>query len=71
MAYYRVYSLDPRDQHIIDVHHFEADSDTAAISKVGSAILGVPRELWNLGRKVMDSRSESPVSIGTETSIQV
>jgi hypothetical protein len=54
MAYYRVYSLDLMDRHIIDVHHFEANGDAAAISKVGCAALGVSRELWNLGRKVMD-----------------
>ena len=54
MAYYRVYSLDQMDRHIIDVLDFEAEGDAAAISKVGAAVLGVPRELWSLGRKVMD-----------------
>jgi hypothetical protein len=54
LAYYRVYSLDPENAHIIDVRHFEADGDAAAITKVGNGILGVSRELWNRERKVMD-----------------
>jgi hypothetical protein len=54
MNYYRLYSLDIRDAHIIDVQDFRADGDDAAIRKVGAPIEGVSRELWNLGRKVMD-----------------
>jgi hypothetical protein len=54
MHYYRLYSLDSRDAHIIDVHDFRADGDDAAILKVGAPVVGVSRELWNLGRKVMD-----------------
>jgi hypothetical protein len=54
MDYYRLYSLDVSDAHIIDVSDFQADGDAAAILKVGDPISGVSRELWNLGRKVMD-----------------
>ena len=54
MHYYRVYSLDIMDAHIIDVSDFRANGDAAAILKVGPPISGVSRELWNLGRKVMD-----------------
>ena len=54
LAYYRIYSLDVRDAHIIDVDYFEADGDAAAILKVGAGATGVSRELWSLGRKVMD-----------------
>jgi len=54
MLYYRLYYLDIMDAHIIDVRDFRADGDAAAILKVGAPILGVSRELWNLGRKVMD-----------------
>ena len=54
MHYYRLYSLDIKDAHIIDVHDFRADTDVAAILKVGPPVVGVSRELWNLGRKVMD-----------------
>ena len=54
MYYYRVYSLDPDGCHIIDVQDFRADGDAAAILKVGPPLSGVSRELWNLGRKVMD-----------------
>lgn len=54
MHYYRLYSLDIMDAHIIDVRDFRADGDADAILKVGIPILGVSRELWNLGRKVMD-----------------
>jgi hypothetical protein len=60
MAYYRIYSLDLMDRHIIDVRDFEADGDAAAILKVGSTVLGETRELWNLGRKVMHFASEAP-----------
>jgi hypothetical protein len=63
MAYYRVYSFDVMARHIIDVDAFEADSDAAAISKLGPAVMGVCRELWNLGRKVMVSRSDSALPI--------
>lgn len=54
MHYYRLYSLDIMDAHIIDVHDFRADCDSAAIVKAGAPVLGVSRELWNLGRKVAD-----------------
>ena len=54
MHYYRLYSLDTTDAHIIDVYDFRADGDAAAILKVGDPLVGVSRELWNLGRKVMD-----------------
>jgi len=52
--YYRLYSLDIRDAHIIDARGFRADGDAAAILKVGALDFGVSRELWTLGRKVMD-----------------
>ncbi len=54
MFYYRLYSLDLMDAHIIDVVDFRADGDSEAILKVGSPIMGVSRELWNQGRKVME-----------------
>lgn len=54
MAYYRIYSLDQEDVHIVDVNDFEAEGDAAAIAKVGICAQGLSRELWNLGRKVMD-----------------
>ena len=54
MNYYRVYSIDIRDAHIIEGHYFRAGSDAAAILKADAPVLGVSRELWNLGRKVMD-----------------
>jgi len=54
LAYYRIYSLDLGNAHIVDVDHFEADGDAAAILKVGAGVIGVSRELWSLGRKVMD-----------------
>jgi len=54
MHYYRLYSLDTMDIHIVDVHDFRADGDAAAILKVGAPVVGVTRELWNLGRKVME-----------------
>jgi hypothetical protein len=54
MAYYRLYSLDLEDSHIIDVSSFVADSDSAAILKVRRVGTCVACELWNLGRKVMD-----------------
>ena len=54
MAYYRIYSLDLMDAHIIDVQHFEADGDAAAITKAGAGVLGVSRELWNRERKVRE-----------------
>lgn len=54
MAYYRIYSLDRADAHIVDVNDFEAEGDAAAIAKVGPCALGLSRELWNRGRKVMD-----------------
>jgi hypothetical protein len=54
MYYYRLYSLDISDKHIIDVSDFRADGDAAAVLRVGNTISGVSRELWNRGRKVMD-----------------
>jgi hypothetical protein len=54
MFYYRLYSLDIMDAHIIDVLDFRADGDAEAIIKVGSPNSGVSRELWNQGRKVME-----------------
>lgn len=54
MYYYRLYSLDMSDAHIIDVRDFQAAGDPAAILMVGAPVSGVSRELWNLGRKVMD-----------------
>lgn len=54
MLYYRLYSMDRMDAHIVDVHDFRADCDSDAIAKAGAPVLGVSRELWNLGRKVVD-----------------
>ena len=54
MHYYRLYSLDTMDEHIVDVRDFRANSDAAAILKAGAPILGVSRELWNLERKVIE-----------------
>lgn len=54
MRYYRLYSLDVRDKHIVDMRDFSAEGDAAAIAKVGAPEFGVSRELWNRGRKVMD-----------------
>jgi hypothetical protein len=62
MAYYRLYSLDPADSHIVDVSSFVADSDSAAIRKVPRAVPGISRELWNLGRKVMDFGAPAPIA---------
>lgn len=56
MTYYRVYVLDIRDKHIIDVHDFYAGGDSAAIKKVEASGLEVSRELWNRERKVMEFR---------------
>lgn len=54
MHYCRFYSLNRMDAHIIDVRDFRADGDADAILKVGAFVFGVSRELWNLGRKIMD-----------------
>jgi hypothetical protein len=54
MHYYRLYSLDLNDAHIIGVHDFRADGDAAAILKIPAPLQGITRGLWNLGRKVMD-----------------
>jgi hypothetical protein len=62
MAYYRLYSLDPEDSHIVDVASFVADSDSAAIREVPRAVPGMSRELWNLGRKVMDFGAPAPIA---------
>lgn len=53
MAYYRIYCLDAR-LHIVDVEHFEADNDAAAVLKVESDESCFVRELWNRDRKVRD-----------------
>ena len=57
MFYYRLYSLDKRDKHIIDVHDFCADGDDTAVRKVEASDLRGSGELWNRERKVMDFRS--------------
>lgn len=54
MGYYRLYSLDPADEHIIDVAESHADSDSAAVLQVDPSASGTARELWNLGRKIAD-----------------
>lgn len=54
MAYYKVYSLCNDDTHFVDFDQFDAEGDMAAILMVKVGDLGVSRELWNLGRKVMD-----------------
>ena len=61
MAYYRLYSLDLEKFHIIDVLPFIADSDSTAILKVCPDEFGIARELWNLGRKVMDFPARLPL----------
>jgi hypothetical protein len=61
MAYYRLYSLDLEDSHFIDVQPFIADSDSTAILKVRPDDVGIARELWNLGRKVMDFPPRPPL----------
>ncbi len=53
MAYYRIYCLDAK-LHIVDVEHFEADGDAAAVLKVESNDSCFIRELWNRDRKVRD-----------------
>ncbi len=62
MAYYRLYSLDLKNHHIIDVFSFDETSDSAAILEVQPGDLGVARELWNLGRKVMDFPPLAPLA---------
>ncbi|WP_415641778.1 hypothetical protein [Sphingomonas antarctica] len=54
MSYYRLYSLSISGKHIIDFDQFTAMGDVAAILKVSCGKPGVARELWSLGRKVMD-----------------
>jgi hypothetical protein len=54
MTYYRLYSMDTRGVHITDVRDFRASGDAAAILKAGAPLVGITRELWNRGRKVMD-----------------
>jgi hypothetical protein len=54
MRYYRLYSLDLDDNHIIDVRDFRANNDVAAIVKAGPPQGGVARELWNHDRKVLE-----------------
>ena len=54
MHYYRLYSLDLNDNHIIDVRDFRANSDVAAIAKAGPPQGGVSRELWNRDRRVLE-----------------
>lgn len=66
MAYYRLYSLDLEHSHIIDVSSFVADTDAAAILKVRRVGPGIARELWNLGRKVMDFPPRAPIAASVE-----
>ena len=54
MSYYRVYYLSLDGQHIVDVNDFDAAGDDAALLSIKCGEVGVPRELWNLDRKVMD-----------------
>jgi hypothetical protein len=54
MHYYRLYSLDFDDNHIIDVRDFSANTDVAAIVKAGPPQEGVSRELWNRDRRVLE-----------------
>lgn len=54
MSSYRLYSLSINGNHIIDVDQFSAFGDAAACLCVKPGKLGVARELWSLGRKVMD-----------------
>ena len=54
MSSYRLYSMSRGGNHIVDVDQFNAAGDIAAISSVKAGEFGVPRELWNLGRKVLD-----------------
>lgn len=67
MSYYRLYSFDLDDSHIIDVSSFEADSDSAAFLQVLPGEPGVARELWNLGRKVLDFAPRTPLVEDGET----
>lgn len=53
MIYYRIYTLDADDEHIIDVNYFHADTDAAAVIEVESRDLRAASELWNQGRKIM------------------
>ena len=54
MHYYRLYSLDLNDDHIIDVRDFRANTDVEAIAKAGIPQDGVSRELWNRDRRVLE-----------------
>ena len=54
MHYYRLYYLDLNDHHIIDVRDFRANTDAAAILEAGVPQLGISRELWNCGRRVLE-----------------
>ena len=54
MAYYRLYSLDESNHHILDVDDFDESCDATAISRVNLDLPGVIGELWNLGRKVSE-----------------
>ena len=68
MAYYRVYSLDKDDRHIIDVDHFDADNDIAAMAKIQVNPSGAGRELWTLDRKAKDvTRAFSCPDTGSQT----
>ena len=51
--HYRLYYLDSESHHI-DVRHFRAPGDLAAIIKAGLPLCGELRELWNQGRKVVE-----------------
>jgi hypothetical protein len=54
MYYYRLYSLDIDDHHIVDVRDFRANGDAAAIVKAGIPLAGETRQLWNQGRRVLE-----------------
>ena len=69
MTYYRIYCLDAK-LHIIDVEHFEADGDAAAVLKVESDDSCFVRELWNQDRKVRDFSRPPPAPIQAEDRIQ-
>lgn len=68
MRYYRLYSLNGTNTHIIDVQDFRADGDASAIVKVGAPVVGVTRELWNHGRKVMVSCCEPALDSASQKS---
>jgi len=58
MVYYRLYSFDADERHIIDVHHFSAATDALAMLTIMPDQVGIFRELWNQDRKVVDYMSK-------------